>query len=193
MIRSRWVKGALNLLRNVLIFRIRYSWVQYGRNVHCQWTTRFWSPHRHIVLGNHVGIGPGCLFLADTEIGEKVLIAANVAFLNSDDHRMDVVGSAMWDSGRGDRHRIVVEDDVWIGHGAIILSPALIGRGAIVAAGSVVTREVPRYSIVGGNPARVIRMRFTQEQILEHERHLLATAEMAKANIAGRSGAQLSA
>ena len=81
----------------------------------------------------------------------------------------------MWESGRGDQYDIVVEDDVWIGHGAIILTPARIGRGAIVAAGSVVTKDVPPYAIVGGVPAKLLRMRFTPEQIEEHERLLGAS------------------
>lgn len=163
-------RSALNAVRNLLIFRVRYRWIRRGRHVHCQWSASFWSPRRHIVLGDWVGIGPRCMFLADTEIGNKVMIAANVAFLNSDDHQFDVVGKAMWDSGRGDRYKIVVEDDVWLGHGAIILTPATIGRGSIVAAGSVVRGDVPRYAIVGGVPAKVLRMRFTPEQIVEHER-----------------------
>lgn len=165
-------KGLLNALRSFLIFRVRYRWIRAGRGIHCQWSTRFWSPRRHIVLGNEVGIGALCLFQADTEIGNKVMIACNVAFLNSDDHNYQVVGKAMWNSGRGDKHRIQVEDDVWIGHGAILLAPCRVGRGAIVAAGSVVTRDVPPYAIVGGNPAKTIKMRFTPEQILEHERLL---------------------
>lgn len=166
------MRALLNNIRSILLFRLRYPWVRKGRNVHCQWTVRFWSPHRHIVLGDSVGIGHGCIFLADTEIGNKVLIACNVAFLNSDDHRYDCVGKTIWDSGRGDQFKIVVEDDVWIGHGAIILTPARIGRGAIVAAGSVVTRDVPRYAIVGGVPAKTLKMRFSPEQIVEHERLL---------------------
>jgi len=92
--------------------------------------------------------------------------------LNSDDHRFDIVGKTIWESGRGDRFKIVIEDDVWIGHGAIILSPTVIGRGAIVAAGSIVTKDVPQYAIVAGSPARVLRMRFSPEQIAEHERLL---------------------
>lgn len=54
----------------------------------------------------------------------------------------------------------VIGNDVWIGYGAVILNGITIGDGAIIGAGSVVTRDVPPYSIVGGNPARVIRMRF---------------------------------
>lgn len=173
MLKTRF-KSILNEIRNWLIFGVRYRWVIKGRGVHCQWTTRFWSPHHHIVLGDDVGIGHGCLFQADTEIGSKVMIACNVAFLNRDDHRSDQVGKAMWDSGRGDRFKIIIEDDVWIGHGVIILSSVCIGRGSIVAAGSVVIKNVAPYSIVGGNPAKVIKMRFNHEQIEKHEQILLA-------------------
>lgn len=163
------IKSVLNQLRNFLIFKIRYPWVKIGDHVHCQLSTFFWSPHKHINLGNYVGIGGRCIFLCDIEIGNKVLIAANVAFLNSDDHRYDIVGKTIWDSGRGDKYKIVIEDDVWIGHGSIILTPARIGRGSIIAAGSVVNKDVPRYAIIAGVPAKVIKMRFSEEQIAEHE------------------------
>jgi acetyltransferase-like isoleucine patch superfamily enzyme len=171
------LKKLLNEIRNLLLFKVRYRWVKVGKGTHCQWTAKFWSPHMHIVLGDHVGIGGNCFFQADTELGNKVMVAANVAFLNSDDHRYDVVGKAMWDSGRGDRHMIIVEDDVWIGHGAILLTPAKVGRGAIVAAGSIVVKEVPPYAIVGGNPARVLKMRFTPEEIEAHESLLKARVD----------------
>jgi len=64
---------------------------------------------------------------------------------------------------------VTVEDDVWIGSRAIILSGVTVGRGSIVAAGAVVTRSVPPYSVVGGCPARVIRFRWDVETILLHE------------------------
>lgn len=60
---------------------------------------------------------------------------------------------------------IVVDDDVWIGHGSTILSGVHIGQGAIVAAGAVVSKDVPPYSIVGGVPARILKYRFSQEVI----------------------------
>ncbi len=159
----------LNRIRNVLYFRIRYPWVKHGRNVHVQWSTRMWSPHRHVVLGDEVGIGPHCTFQCDIEIGSKVLIAGNVALVGSDDHRYDVIGRAMWDSGRGDARKVVVEDDVWIGYGAIILSGARIGRGSIIAAGAVVVGDVEPYSIMVPEKARLIGRRFTPEQTADHE------------------------
>lgn len=61
----------------------------------------------------------------------------------------------------------VVGHDVWLGYGAIIMSGVTIGSGAIIAAGSVVTKDVPPYSIVGGNPAKVLRQRFSDSVIVD--------------------------
>jgi acetyltransferase-like isoleucine patch superfamily enzyme len=67
---------------------------------------------------------------------------------------------------------IIIEDDVWIGTGAIILKGVTIGEGAIVAAGALVIKDVPPYSVVGGIPAKVLKLRFTEDQILEHKKNL---------------------
>jgi len=166
------IKSGLNAIRNLLMFRLRYPWVKKGRGIHCQWSTLFLAPHRHVILGNHVGFGGHCLIQADTEIGNKVMIASSIAFLNRDEHNYDILGKAMWDSGKAQRSKIIIEDDVWIGHGAILLAPLRIGRGAIVAAGSVVVKDVPPYAIVAGNPAKTIKMRFDPEQIEAHDRIL---------------------
>jgi acetyltransferase-like isoleucine patch superfamily enzyme len=66
----------------------------------------------------------------------------------------------------------VVEDDVWIGHGAIILQGVRIGEGSVVAAGSVVTKDVPPYSIMAGNPACRVRERYDPDQVERHKREL---------------------
>lgn len=74
-----------------------------------------------------------------------------------------------------------IEDDVWIGHSAIIApSVRTIGRGSIIGAGAVVTKDIKPYSIVGGNPARLIRMRFSPETIKEIERSQWWTWDKAK-------------
>ena len=59
-------------------------------------------------------------------------------------------------------HHVTIGHDVWIGHGAVILPGRNIGTGAVIAAGAIVTKDVPAYSIVGGNPARMIRPRFAE-------------------------------
>lgn len=64
---------------------------------------------------------------------------------------------------------IIVNEDCWIGAGTYLLSHAQIGRGAIVAAGSIVTKQIPPYAVVAGSPAKIIASRFSLEQILEHE------------------------
>jgi acetyltransferase-like isoleucine patch superfamily enzyme len=174
------MKSLLNRIRNVLLFNFRYPWVRHGKNTHCQTSTTFWSPHKDIKLGDDVGIGAGCIFQCDLEMGNKVAIAANVSFLNSDEHNYNIIGKAMWDSGHGYKYKIIVEDDVWIGNGVIILTPARIGRGSVIGAGSVVTKDIKPYSIVAGCPARFIKWRFTENEIIEHERLLIERGEMSE-------------
>ena len=65
-----------------------------------------------------------------------------------------------------------VEDGVWCGCNVTFLKGCRIGRGAVIAAGSVVTKDVSPYAIVGGNPAKLIKYRFSEEQIVEHKRIL---------------------
>ena len=163
-----------NRLRTFLYFRTRCPWVVRKGMVRIPWSVDVWSPNHKITLGDCVQFGPGCIINCDAVIGNKVLMGKNVALVGRDDHRFDIVGKAVWDSPRGDSHAVVVGDDVWIGHGAIVLTGVVIGTGSIVAAGSVVSKSVPAYSIVGGNPARVIKARFTPDQIVEHERALHA-------------------
>lgn len=87
-------------------------------------------------------------------IGRNCLIAANVAILDSDGHGVAVADRGQHNpSGRP----VVIEDDVWIGANALVLKGVTVGRGAIVAAGSVVTKDVAAMTLVGGNPARFIK------------------------------------
>lgn len=101
------------------------------------------------------------------KIGNYCSIAPEVAFILSADHHTNHFSTYPFKSklfNQGDegvsKGDIIVEDDAWIGFRAIILSGVTIGKGAIVAAGSVVTKSVPAYAIVGGVPAKVISYRF---------------------------------
>ena len=67
---------------------------------------------------------------------------------------------------------VVIEDDVWTGANVTILKGVTIGRGSVVAAGAVVTKSCPPYSIIAGVPAKVVKMRFTPAEIEKHERIL---------------------
>lgn len=72
---------------------------------------------------------------------------------------------------------IIVEEDVWIGINVTLLSGAHIGRGAIIGAGSIVTKEIPPYAVAVGNPARVIKFKWSIDDILKHEKLLYTEQE----------------
>lgn len=107
-------------------------------------------------------------------IGSYCSIAPNVVFLLSADHysnhissfpfKVKILGEAVEGVSKGD---IIVDDDVWIGYGATIMSGVHIGQGAIVAAGAVITKDVPPYTIVAGVPAKVVKYRFSQDLVDE--------------------------
>jgi acetyltransferase-like isoleucine patch superfamily enzyme len=110
-----------------------------------------------VVMGKYVMIGPGLL-------------------ITGDDHRFDKVGEAVIFSGRPEQRECIIEDDVWIGARAILLKGTRIRRGAVVAAGAVVVKDVDPYTIVGGVPARVIGQRFDQEEARQHDAFLAEPA-----------------
>lgn len=166
------LRSVANRVRSLVKLDLLNPWVAHGKHVRCPMNVWFWSPHRKVKLGDYVQFGSRCSVQCDITFGNKVLVGRQVAFVGRDDHRTDLVGRTIWDSGRGDRYETVIEDDVWIGHGVIVISGVRVGRGSIIAAGAVVNRDVPRYSIAAGVPAKVVAMRFTAEQIKVHERIL---------------------
>ena len=159
-------------LRTWLYRQIRCRWLQYHGFVRLPWSVDLWSPHQHIILGHHVQFGKNAIVHCDAEIGNYVLIARNVAFVGRDDHCFDLPCTTVWESPRGDQYKVIIEDDVWIGHGAIILSGVKVGRGAIVSAGAVVIQDIPPYAVVGGSPARLIKWRFIDEDSNAHNAFL---------------------
>lgn len=118
-------------------------------------------------------LGYHCNVCAGVELGNFVLIAPEVQFVGND-HVFDKIGSPIIFSGRPTKlKKTFVGDDVWIGRGVIINAGVRIGKGAIIAAGAVVTKDVEPYSIVGGVPARLIKMRFANRNAEdEHARGL---------------------
>ncbi|HHQ47343.1 MAG TPA: acyltransferase [Acidobacteria bacterium] len=113
-----------------------------------------------IEIGPGCGIGPQSLLLAtegsDITLGPDVLLAPRVAVLGGGNYHIDRLDLPIRLQGVREGEPVVLEGDNWIGTGAVILGGVRIGRGAIVAAGAVVTRTVPPRAIVGGVPARII-------------------------------------
>ncbi len=114
---------------------------------------------RDLVAGEYCFINRRCVIQAKVRLGRYVMIASEVAVVGGD-HRIDRPGVPATFSGRPEIVATIFEDDCWIGHGATVLQGVRVGRGAVVAAGAVVTKDVPPYEIHGGVPARKISERF---------------------------------
>lgn len=113
---------------------------------------------RHIKIGDNSGIGVNCWVRGPVEIGKDVMMGPEVIILTYN-HRYDRLDIPMRLQGHMPAKKVVIEDDVWIGTRAIILPGVHIGKGSIIGAGAVVTKDVPPYAIVAGNPARIIKYR----------------------------------
>jgi acetyltransferase-like isoleucine patch superfamily enzyme len=112
-----------------------------------------------LTVGSHTSINAGCMIAAmeSVQIGSNVMFAPYVYVLDVD-HKFERLDIPMTKQGYT-ISPVVIEDDVWIGTGAVITKGVRIGRGSIIGANSVVTRDVPPYSLAAGAPAKVIRQR----------------------------------
>ena len=120
-----------------------------------------------ITVGHRTFVGRSKIIAAqNVAIGDDVLISWDVTIVDHDSHSVQFSKRAK-DVANWMRHKkdwssiqiapVVIEDKVWIGFGAIILKGVTIGEGAVVAAGSIVTKNVPAWTVVGGNPAKPIK------------------------------------
>lgn len=138
-------------------------WIKTRGMVRIPTNVKIFSPNKDVTLGNCVQFGPNCYIGADIHFGDYVLCAPNVKFIGRNEHSFDNPESTIWEGRRGHDIPTEIGSDVWIGFGAIVMGGVRIGDGAIVAAGSVVTKDVAPRTIVGGNPASTIRPRFKSE------------------------------
>lgn len=129
----------------------------------------------NVDVGDDVAFGADNVLIctrAKIHIGNHVMTGPGVTMITGG-HRYDIAGRTMKSIGNDEKlsendQDIVLKGDNWIGANATILKGVTIGFGAIVAAGAVVTQDVPSCSIVGGVPAKVIKYRFDEEQCQEH-------------------------
>lgn len=162
------VRLYLNRLRTWWYFHVRWPWVKYKGFVRVMKGTSF--AHFPIVLGDNVQFGDYCNISTPVVIGNHVLMAGRVCFVGKHDHTFNVPGQLVWNGERGNNGTTVVEDDVWIGHRVTVVGPVKIGAGSIVAAGAVVTTDIPPCEIWGGVPARKLADRFKNKE--DMEKHL---------------------
>jgi len=163
----------VDILRRI---RNQYRQLRYGLQ-HVHPTVNF-SPGSIIAKDLRAGaygfVGANCRISPKVTMGNYVMLAPEVTITGSD-HRFDVPGVPMIFSGRPQLGSTIIGNDVWIGHRATLLAGISIGQGSIVAAGAVVTKDVPPYSIVAGVPARKIAERFKSTG--ERARHDTMLAE----------------
>ena len=117
-------------------------------------------------IGNYCSIGSGATFILGSEHGYNGI--------STFPFKVKILGFSTEAETKGP---IILDDDVWLGENVLVLSGVKIGKGAVVAATSTVVKDVPPYAIVGGNPAKVIKYRFSPE-IIEK----LLSADLTKLN-----------
>jgi acetyltransferase-like isoleucine patch superfamily enzyme len=150
---KRCLHGKLKLFNLCLLNKN----IEIGKRFYCG-RGCFVSRKNNIVIGNRFYMGNYCHLAANAKIGNDVLFASFVSLVGGD-HKIDGIRCPIRDSGTEKFKTIIIEDNVWIGHGTIIMHGITIKSGAVIAAGSVVTKDVPANAIVGGVPAKIIRYR----------------------------------
>lgn len=126
-----------------------------GKNVNIEPHTLF---HHALSIDDNSGIGEHSEIYGDVTIGKNVMMGTN-CIIYSRNHRFDRTDIPMNEQGFSEVKPVIIGDDVWIGGRVTILPGVHVGHGSIIGAGAVVTKDVPEYAIVGGNPAKVIRYR----------------------------------
>jgi maltose O-acetyltransferase len=142
--------------------QLRYSCVKHlffscGKNVNVERRAYFGSG-RKIKIGNNSGIGVNCVVPSDIVIGENVMMGPN-CFILAANHDFSRVDIPMIQQGHSKAKITIIEDDVWIGRQVLFTPGRLVKKGSIIAAGCVLTKNFPEYSVIGGNPSSLIRNR----------------------------------
>lgn len=144
----------------VRVWLARRIFKKCGRNVRVHAGADF-GTGIDLELGHNSAIAKDCWIGNDTRIGDNVMMAPYVTILSSG-HEFGDVTRPMIEQGACSRRPVVIGDDVWIGTHVIILPGVRIGAHAVLGAGSIVTKDVPDYAVVGGNPARVLKSRLAK-------------------------------
>lgn len=149
-----------------------------GHNVLLKPSTSIFKGLNNIYISDDVRIARYAVIYsteAKVFIGAKTGIAPYLKII-SGNHRFDKVGHFIFDGDyekkNDDDKDVILEGDHWLGINVTILAGVTVGRGSVIAAGAVLNKSVPPYSIVGGVPAKVLKYRFTIDECLEHERRL---------------------
>ncbi len=150
----RRISGKLSLLW----FKATLKDIETGPGFFCAKGVHITRKHK-VRAGKNLFLGRYVHIASNIKFGDNVLVASFVGFVGGD-HRFENIGSTpMNEAGVQDFKQTIIGDNVWIGHGAIILVGVKIGNGAVIAAGSIVTKDVDSDAIVAGNYASLKRYR----------------------------------
>lgn len=141
--------------RKIRYFLVKNFINKIGTNVNIESGATFDSD---LTIGNNSGIGINAFIQGPTSIGDYVLMGPDVQIYTRN-HRYDRIDIPMYEQGESEIKEVKIGNDVWIGARSIILPGVTIGDGAVIAAGSIVTKDVESYAVVGGNPAKIIKYR----------------------------------
>lgn len=171
--------GLIKKIRDLFLVKIIWRKYKIGSGFHAGARVALWSKNM-LTIGRNFYVGRDSQIECDAVIGNDVIFANKVALVGRYDHNYQQVGvpvrlaSQIRDKDytwKGLNLKVVIGDDVWLGYGCIVLSGVTIGNGSIVAAGSVVTRDMEPYSIYAGVPAKKVAERFdTPEEKEDHIR-----------------------
>lgn len=132
------------------------------------------SISKDLIAGCYSYIGPNSIIYKNVEIGDYTMLANNVSIIGGD-HNFNIPGLPIIFSGRTKLNKTIIGKDVWIGAHSIIKTGVEIGDGAIVAMGSVVTKNLKPYTIYAGIPAKEIKKRFNKDDLDLHKQMLSKT------------------
>ncbi len=108
-----------------------------------------------VTIGDRTRIGLSCVLIGPVTIGNDIMFAQNIVVSGLNHGYQDITKSISMQPV--ETKPIIIEDEVWIGANSVITAGVTIGKHSVVAGGSVVTKSVPPYSVVGGNPAKLLR------------------------------------
>lgn len=160
---ARFLPASTSILGGEISKNIRYSICKHifkhcGSNVNIERLAWFGNGS-NIEIGNNSGIGIRARVHNNTIIGENVMMGPNCYMLESS-HRFEQIDIPMISQGFvNKKNQVVIEDDIWIGRDVMIIGNKTIKSGSIIGARCVLTKNFPEYSIIGGNPSRMIRQR----------------------------------
>ena len=146
---SKWIRYQL----------VKHIFKKCGKNVNVEQGATFGSG-RNIEIGDNSGIGRNCTIPSNTIIGNNVMMGPN-CFILKNNHAFDRIDIPMRKQGYQSKGNIptVIEDDVWIGMNVLMTPGRHISKGSVIGGGTLLCKDFPSYSVVGGNPSRLIKYR----------------------------------